>query len=174
MRKAALLMTFAALLATGASAQRGRGFAGGAAPSQGATVESRYERWLDRLGTQLNLTEGQKAQFKAALDALQAKVQTLAEQARQLHVQLAEAIRSNAGAPTIRALAEKLGKIHAELIAARAETMLTLRGLLTQEQRDKFDKLCPRGCGLGWGVGGPGLGRGPGGLGLSWGRGRPW
>lgn len=156
MRRILTMAMMAGLLAGGTWAQWGRGF--GRAAVAGPTTAP-YERRLEFLATYLNLSEGQKTQFKAALDALHTKTQTVLQSIEQTQLKLREAVRSNAPAATIQPLAEALGKLHAELIAARAQTMVTLRGLLTQEQRDKLDKLCPQGCGLGLG---PGFGLGGG------------
>jgi len=157
--KKLLTISLAGLLLAGtAAAQWGRGWRGGAATGGTApTAQQSFERRLDFLATYLNLSEGQKAQFKSALEALQAKNQATWQKTIELRTKLQEAVRNNAGAQVIQPLAEGLGKLHAERIAAQAQTMATLRGLLTQEQRDKLDKLCPRGCGLG--LGGFGAGR---------------
>jgi len=152
----------AGVLATTAGAQWGRGFGRGSAagqPAQGMTPEARLERRLEFLATYLNLSEGQKAQFKSAYEALNTKTQSTLQKVQELRLKLQEAVRNNAGAPAIQALANQLGQLHAELIAARAQTWASLLGLLTQEQRDKLEKLCPRGCGLGvLGPGGLGVG----------------
>jgi len=162
MRKLATLTAAAALLATSANAQWARGFGRGWAPGQATTAQSRHEQRLNFLATYLNLNEGQKAQFKAALDALLTKTQATVQQAQQLHVKLRDAVRNNAAPATIQSLAAELAKLHTELITARAQTMSTLRNLLTPEQRAKLDSLCPVGCGFGWGGGlGCGRGRGP-------------
>jgi len=162
MKRSLLIIAAVAMLAGQAAAQWGRGWGRNLAPGQAAAPGARYERRLEFLSTYLNLSEGQKTQFKAALDALQTKNQTTWQKMVELRTKLQEAVRNNAGPQTIQPLADSLGKLHAELIAARAQTMATLRGLLTQEQRDKLDKLCPRGCGFaGLGPGGLGFGRGP-------------
>ncbi|MGC8794004.1 MAG: Spy/CpxP family protein refolding chaperone [Bryobacteraceae bacterium] len=159
MKRLSTMTLAGALLAATAAAQWGRGWRGGATTGNAPTVQQRIERRLDFLATYLNLTEGQKARFKSALEALQAKNQATWQKELEIRTKLQEAVRSGAPAQTIQALADSLGKLHAERIAAQVQTMATLRGLLTQEQRDKLDKLCPRGCGLGRG------GLGPGGLG---------
>jgi hypothetical protein len=157
--KKLFIISLAGMLAAGtAAAQRGRGWRGGAGKGAAPTAQQRLERGLEFLATYLNLSEGQKAQFKSALEAQQARNQATLQKMIELRTKLQEAVRSNAGPQVIQPLAESLGKLHAERIAAQAQTMVTLRGLLTQEQRDKLD-LCPRGCGLGFGVGGLGRGR---------------
>lgn len=160
MKRTLLIVAAIGLLAGNAAAQWGRGWGRAATPGQTATPGTRYERRLEFLATYLNLSEGQKAQFKSALEALQAKNQTIWQKMAETRTKLQEAVRNNAGPQAIQPLADTLGKLHAELIVAHAQTMATLRGLLTQEQRDKLDKLCPRGCGLGgFGPGGMGFGR---------------
>ncbi len=166
MRKILMAAAVAALLTTTAAAQWGRGFGRGMAAGQAGqnvTPEQRLERRLEFLATYLNLSEGQKAQFKSAYEALNTKTQATLQKMQELRLKLQEAVRNNAGAPAIQALANQLGQLHAEMIAARAQTWASLLGLLTQEQRDKLQKLCPRGCGLGI--------LGPGGLGAGFRRG---
>lgn len=159
MKRTLLIVAAIGLLASTAAAQWGRGWGRAATPGQTVTPGTPYERRLEFLATYLNLSEGQKAQFKSALEALQAKNQTIWQKMTETRTKLRDAVRNNAGAQVIQPLADALGKLHAELIVARAQTMATLRGLLTQEQRDKLDKLCPQGCGLG-GFGGRGMGFG--------------
>jgi Spy/CpxP family protein refolding chaperone len=148
------------LLAGAAAAQWGRGWRGGSATGAAPTVQERLERRLDFLATYLNLSEGQKAQFKSALEALQARIQATWQKEVEIRTKLQEAVRSGASAQTIQQLAQSLSTLHAERITAQAQTMAQLRSLLTQEQRDKLDKLCPRGCGLGLGFGMGAFGRG--------------
>jgi len=153
MKRVLTVMAAAALLSGSAAAQWGRGFGRGWAAGQPGARAQASERRLEFLAGYLNLSEGQKAQFKSAQEALQAKTQASAQKAQELRLKLQEAVRNNAGAPAIQALANQLGQLHAELIAARAQTQATLLGVLTQEQRDKLAKICPRGCGLGLGGG---------------------
>lgn len=148
-RRLFTILAAGALIAAPAAAQWGRGWGAG----KPANPEDRLTRRLDFLATYLNLSEGQKAQFKAALEALQTKNQATVQKITELRTKLQDAVRNNAGAQVIQAIAAELGKLHAERIAAQAQTMAALRALLTQEQRDKLDKLCPRGCGLGLGAG---------------------
>lgn len=150
-RRLFTILAAGALVAAPAAAQWGRGRGAGAGAP--ATTQERLERRLDFLATYLNLSEGQKAQFKSALEALQTRNQATMQKTIELRTKLQEAVRNNAGAPAIQAIAAELGKLHAERIAAQAQTMAMLRSQLTQEQRDKLDKLCPRGCGLGFGAG---------------------
>lgn len=150
-RRLFTILAAGALLTVPAAAQWGRGWGAGAGAP--ATAQERLERRLDFLATYLNLSEGQKAQFKTALEALQTRNQAVVQKMIELRTKLHEAVRNNAGAQAIQAIAAEMGKLHAERIAAQAQTMATLRASLTQEQRDKLDKLCPRGCGLGFGVG---------------------
>lgn len=149
-RRLFTVLAMGALLAAPAVAQRGRGWRAGTPP----TPEERLARRLDFLATYLNLSEGQKAQFKTALEALQAKQQATWQKMIELRTKLQEAVRSNAGAQAIQAITAEISKLQAERMAAQAQTMAMLRNLLTQEQRDKLDKLCPGSCGLGMGLGG--------------------
>lgn len=163
MRRTLMIAAVAGLLATTAPAQWGRGFGRAMAAGQAGqsgTPGQRLERRLEFLAAYLNLSEGQKAQFKAAYEALNTKLQANIQKVQELRSKLQEAVRNN---PTlIPTLAAEIGKLHGEMIAARAQTIVSLRNLLTQEQRDKLDKLCPRGCGVG------GLGAGPLGAGRGW------
>ncbi|MCS7315823.1 MAG: Spy/CpxP family protein refolding chaperone [Bryobacterales bacterium] len=150
-RRLFTILAAGVMLAAPAVAQWGRGRGAGAGAP--ATAEERLQRRLEFLATYLNLSEGQKAQFKTAWEALATRLRTLAQKELELRTKLQEAVRANEGAQAIQAIASELGKLHAERIAAQAQTMASLRGLLTQEQRDKLDKVCPRGCGLGLGFG---------------------
>jgi periplasmic protein CpxP/Spy len=93
-----------------------------------------------RMMSELNLTDAQKAQAKTIFQGEREKAKPLVEQLRQDRQAMREAVKTNDTA-RIHSLAAKEGKTRGELSALRSEAQAKFYATLTPEQRTKADQL---------------------------------
>ncbi|MEW6517102.1 MAG: Spy/CpxP family protein refolding chaperone [candidate division FCPU426 bacterium] len=110
----------------------------------------------------LNLTQDQIAALKK--DKLANRRQMISWRAEMENLQLDlenELDNSKPNKAQIEKLARRIGELHGQMIAARAQSVLFLRGLLTPEQQKILDTMRLRpGCpGMGEGMHGQGMGK---------------
>jgi Spy/CpxP family protein refolding chaperone len=94
----------------------------------------------DRIARFLNLSEAQKAQFTAELQAARASARPTHRQLHQLRQQMFQAVRANDTA-AIRQLSAKEGALEGRMSAMRHDALARIYSELTPEQRAKADQL---------------------------------
>ena len=111
----------------------------------------------------LNLSEAQKAQFKALHERHQKTMEAKREAAQAAGKALHEAMAKDADVNALRATHDKVSAAQFDLLLEHRALRQEILPLLTPDQKAKFEKL-PMGPGMG--PGGPGMGphmgRGPG------------
>jgi Spy/CpxP family protein refolding chaperone len=108
-----------------------------AAAQQGA---QRRQQRGDRIARFLNLTETQKAQFTAEMQATRASARPIRRDLRQVRQQMFQAVRAN-DTGAIHQLSAKEGALEGRLLAVRHDAFARLYSQLTPEQRAKADQL---------------------------------
>jgi Spy/CpxP family protein refolding chaperone len=109
-------------------------------PRSGRGHASRMAEFHQRMMSELNLTDAQKAQAKTIFQGEREKAKPLVEQLRQDRQAMREAVKTNDTA-RIHSLAAKEGKTRGELSALRSEAQAKFYATLTPEQRTKADQL---------------------------------
>jgi Spy/CpxP family protein refolding chaperone len=152
------ILSLAALLAAG--------LIGGSAPAWAEPPEGMEQPAMDEqeppMLEALQLTQDQLNALKK--DKLASRRQMIAWRAEMenLHLDLESELDSpKPNKAQIDKLARRIGELHGQMIAARAQSVLFLRSLLTPEQQKTLDSLrmnpgCMEGPGMGMGMGKPG------------------
>lgn len=137
------------------------GLAGWSAPAWAEPPESPEPEAMGEPGSPpflgaLNLTQDQLDALKK--DKLASRRQMISRRAEMenLHLDLeAELDNSKPNKAQIEKYARRIGELHGQMIASRAQSVLFLRGLLTPEQQKTLDSLRMNpGC-----MDGPGMGK---------------
>lgn len=104
--------------------------------------QPRIQRTVQRLGAYLNLTEAQKAQIKAILEAERPKVQPVIAQALATRQTLLAATDNGQFNETqVAGIAEQQGRNVAALIVEKERVKSQIYAVLTPEQRAKIEQL---------------------------------
>ena len=99
---------------------------------------------MARLGTQLNLTDAQKAQAADIFQAARQQSQPLAQQLRQYRVELAAAVKSGAPAEQIDAVTAKMGPLMSQLTGIQTKAFQKFYAALTPDQQQKIGEHLDR------------------------------
>lgn len=105
---------------------------GGGAPS--------IDDQVNQLDEMVNLDEGQKQELTNLLTQMQNDIGANEQEAQQLQHQLSEHVQSDYDEAAIRADAEKLGDLTAEMTADSIIIQSQIEGVFTQEQQDQLDE----------------------------------
>ncbi|NYS60587.1 Spy/CpxP family protein refolding chaperone [Vreelandella salicampi] len=105
---------------------------GGGAPS--------VDDQVNQLDEMVDLDEGQKEEMSNLLTQMQDENSAKEEEARELQQQLGEQVQPDYDEAAIRANAERLGDLTAEIIADSVIMQSKIEGVFTQEQRDQLDE----------------------------------
>lgn len=121
------------------------------------------EMRVNRLGNYLTLTDDQKTRATTIFTEAHAAGTNARTSMQETREQLAAAVKENNTA-SIDRLATTLGGLSGQLTAIDAKAQAAFYGLLTAEQKTKYDQRPERGAGRppGGPFGGPGPFRGPG------------
>lgn len=118
--------------AAGARPPFGGGFHG---PRGGDHHERFFERYADRLG----VDDETRAEIEERFDASREQAEPLRLAVREAHRELREMLRADEpDRAAILAQADRIGELEGELRKLRLTTLLDVRGLLTEEQRDEM------------------------------------
>lgn len=111
-------------------------------PGLGGNTEARIRRALERLGDYLDLSETQKAQIKAILEAERPKVEPLVRQTLATRQQLLDSTKNGQFDETqVQTIAAAQGQNFAALIVEKERVKTQIYGVLTDAQRAKLEKL---------------------------------
>jgi Spy/CpxP family protein refolding chaperone len=127
----------AALLAAGLA------FAQNPAPGAGRQLRP-GARILPRLVRQLDLTDDQKAKAREIFKAQAEAARPLAQQMREARLQLAKDVKTGATEDMIARDAAAVGNLTTQLTVIRTKAMQQFYGILTPEQKAKWDELGER------------------------------
>ncbi|MBR2513961.1 MAG: Spy/CpxP family protein refolding chaperone [Halomonas sp.] len=105
---------------------------GGATPS--------VDDQVNQLDEMVDLNEGQKVELSNLLTQVQDEISSKEQEAQQLQQQLGEQVGPNYDEAAIRADAERLGDLTAEMTADSVIIQSQIEGVFTQEQRDQLDE----------------------------------
>ncbi|HWR54075.1 MAG TPA: periplasmic heavy metal sensor [Bryobacteraceae bacterium] len=160
------LVTLGALCATATLAQgrRPMGQRGTGTPPDPVTM---VERRVEMLKRTLSLTDAQATQATAIYKNAAETVGTVHTELQAAHEALRTAIKDNNDAGIDQAAA-KVGSLTGQLTAIHGKAEAAFYGILSADQRTKYDEMGPRGFGGGFGMGGgdrrggPGMGPGSG------------
>ena len=95
---------------------------------------------VDQLDEMVDLDEGQKAEMSNLLTQMQDKISGKEQEAQQLQQQLGEQVQTDYDEAAIRADAERLGDLTAEMTADSIILQSQIEGVFTQEQREQLDE----------------------------------
>lgn len=95
---------------------------------------------VDQLDEMVDLDEGQKEEMSNLLTQMQDKISGKEQEARQLQQQLGEQVQPDYDEAAIRADAERLGDLTAEMTADSIILQSQIEGVFTQEQREQLDE----------------------------------
>jgi len=93
-----------------------------------------------RLANYLNLTDAQREQAKATMQAMRQSAQPIRQQLKQVRQQMFQAIQANDTA-AIQQLSAQEGSLKGQVLALRNQAFAKLYASLTPEQRAKADQL---------------------------------
>lgn len=150
MKRLVWIAGVAGLAAAMATAQMRGGFGGGQ-PDPAKMVEAR----VTMLAQALNLTDAQKAQATKLFTDAQEAGQRFREEIQVARQELQTAIKANDLA-AIERNAREIGTATGEMTVIEARAQAAFYGLLTAEQKSKYDQMPGRGFGMGPGGMGPG------------------
>ncbi|WP_404344742.1 Spy/CpxP family protein refolding chaperone [Vreelandella venusta] len=105
---------------------------GGGAPS--------IDDQVNQLDEMVDLDESQKQELTSLLTQMQNDIGANEQEAQQLQQQLSEHVQSDYDEAAIRADAEKLGDLTAEMTADSTIIQSQIEGVFTQEQQDQLDE----------------------------------
>jgi len=131
-------------------------------PSSAQSWQQARGRMFDRIAAQLNLTDDQKQQAQAILQASRHSAQPVTQQLKQNRQALHEAIKAGKPDADIDQLAATSGNLMGQVTAIRTKAFARIYALLTPEQRIKADQLGDRVHGMFMGGHGHGHGSGAG------------
>lgn len=104
--------------------------------------ERHGKQFLKRLAVKLGMTEAQKTQAKAVLEAGRSQAKPLFASLKNERLQLRNLIHSGtADEAAVRAQSAKVAAVQADLAVQRAQTVKKLMALLTPEQQKKLQEL---------------------------------
>jgi Spy/CpxP family protein refolding chaperone len=128
-------------LAVGAGRADAQGRRGGArgASGRGATIAPDEQGTLLLLTALLDLNDSQRQQVRAVFDASAATAAPIAAQTTAAKDDLFQAAKAGSGDDQITTLAEQQGSRTSQLLILQAQTFSKVWGLLTDEQKAKFD-----------------------------------
>lgn len=112
--------------------QMGGGGMGGGPPSVDDQVNQ-----LDEI---VDLDEGQKEEISSLMTQMQDEIGAKEQEAQALQQQLGEQVQPDYDEAAIRADAERLGDLTAEMTADAIIMQSQIEGVFTQEQRDQLDE----------------------------------
>ncbi|CAM0558048.1 hypothetical protein EHLJMEHL_03140 [Vreelandella titanicae] len=95
---------------------------------------------VDQLDEMVDLDEGQKEEMSNLLTQMQDKISGKEQEAQQLQQQLGEQVQPDYDEAAIRADAERLGDLTAEMTADSIILQSQIEGVFTQEQREQLDE----------------------------------
>ena len=95
---------------------------------------------VNQLDEMVDLNDGQKEELSNLLTQMQDDVGDNEQEAQQLQQQLSEHVQPDYDEAAIRADAERLGDLTAEMTADSILIQSQIEGVFTQEQRDQLDK----------------------------------
>jgi Spy/CpxP family protein refolding chaperone len=98
----------------------------------------------ERFGPALELTPAQKTEWDAAEREARAAVAPLLPRVRKAQRELAEATKQGTSADVVQERTEALRAAQADLRRARADMERRMLGVLTAEQRHKYELLTRR------------------------------
>ncbi len=90
---------------------------------------------------QLDLSEKQRTELKALRENNKDNMKSLKEQKKKFRKEMNEAMASDASESQLRTLHNEITRLKNKIKDTRFEKMLSIRKILTQEQRVKFFKL---------------------------------
>ncbi|MDR5875411.1 Spy/CpxP family protein refolding chaperone [Halomonas sp. CUBES01] len=105
---------------------------GGGAPS--------IDDQVNQLDEMLDLDDGQKEELSGLLTQMQEESTAKQQEARELQQQLSEHVQPDYDEAAIRADAERLGDLTAEMTADSVIMQSQIADVFTQEQRDQLDE----------------------------------
>ena len=115
------------------------------------------EDMMEHISRELNLSDAQKTQAKAILDAERAATDPLEAKSEEIHKQIeATVVNGQFDETQVRALADQAGQLSADMMVEHIRAHTKLFSILTPEQRVKALEMHKR-------MGGPGGPHGPGG-----------
>jgi|SRR5579864_3257266 len=119
-----------------------------APPAQGS-APGQQRQWhrgpmLDRMASELNLTDDQKQQVKSILDSARQSAQPVAQQLRQDRQALRDAVQSGKSDANIDQLSGDVGNLTGQLTAIHTKAFAKIYALLTPDQRTKAQALHDR------------------------------
>ena len=100
-----------------------------------------YKALGGHLASKLDLTDAQKETLKTQRDANKAAMDALRTKVAAAREALASAVESGANEAELAALADDLGKLHAEKVLSGAKAHQAFLALLTDEQKQKLAEL---------------------------------
>ncbi|MCA8865467.1 MULTISPECIES: Spy/CpxP family protein refolding chaperone [unclassified Halomonas] len=95
---------------------------------------------VNQLDEMVDLNDGQKEELSNLLTQMQDDVGANEQEAQQLQQQLSEHVQPDYDEAAIRADAERLGDLTAEMTADSILIQSQIEGVFTQEQRDQLDE----------------------------------
>lgn len=99
------------------------------------------ERPVKHMARFLELTEEQKQALAAHKNEQRADYRAQRQQVRHAERALHQAIANNADEAEVKLLADKLGDLNAQQIVAKAKEKQFLLSILTEEQKEKMDRV---------------------------------
>ncbi len=114
------------------------GLASAVAQAAQSTGHGRHGGWmLQRMASELNLTDAQQAQIKNILQSEKSKIQPLRQQLRQNRLDQSSNMTGNFDEAQVRAYANKQAQLVADLTVERERTKSQIFAVLTPDQRQK-------------------------------------
>ena len=115
-----------------------------------AKLEKEMKSHQEKMLKKLNLTKEQKAQVETIHNSTKDKIFAQVQKLRGAHTELMGAIEKDASKDVLRERFNALGKEKQALMAEKTEVLLSIREILTPEQRqkaiaeikDKKDDMC--------------------------------
>ncbi|WP_336268895.1 hypothetical protein [Vreelandella arctica] len=95
---------------------------------------------VNQLDEMVDLDEGQKEEMSNLLTQMQDEISGKEQEAQQLQQQLSEQVKPDYDEASIRADAQRLGDLTAEMTADSAIIQSQIEGVFTQEQREQPDE----------------------------------
>lgn len=156
---AGLLGATAAIIAQPIGPGPGQGPGQGPGPGTGMGLESpagpfggrmgsamfRFARMFDRIGDELGLSDVQRDEIRAILDAGRAELEPLAGALHDNHLAIAESSQPETYDPlAVSELAAAQGDLVAELIVLKSRIKVDVLNVLTPQQRDQLEELRQR------------------------------
>ena len=143
MKKRILLIAGAAVLVVTATVfALAQGFSGMGMHGKGMHGQGSHEQMLQHLATALNLTDAQKQQVQAIMDATHSSIKDIHARLEETHKQLAAATANGQfDEAQVRTLANQQGQLEADVTVEHFRAMSKVFAVLTPEQRVKAEAL---------------------------------